>query len=203
MTCPTANLAAFNAIPLTTQRYSAIIVGSSIDAISVADSAALIARKNDIANFFNQGGGIFALAGDSNGDDPADPYYQFVPIGIGGKQVASPFRLTPEGQALGFQDSVNGIGTNDDINCCPTHNSFQEPPRRQRAEGRRARLERAARAGDAVRRRDHQRRHDRQQADLREGGRAAVEPQVREPRGSSGSGSASRAASRSRRRSCS
>ena len=100
----------------------------SIDAISTADSAALIARKNDIANFFNQGGGIFALAGDSNGDDPADPYYQFVPIGIGGKQVASPFRLTPEGQALGFQDSVNGIGTNDDINCCPTHNSFQEPP---------------------------------------------------------------------------
>ncbi len=128
VTCPTANIAAFNAIPLTTQRYSAIIVGSSIDAISVADSAALIARKNDIANFFNQGGGIFALAGDSNGDDPADPYYQFVPIGIGGKQVASPFRLTPEGQALGFQDSVNGIGTNDDINCCPTHNSFQEPP---------------------------------------------------------------------------
>ena len=51
-----------------------------------------------------------------------------MPIGIGGKQVASPFRLTPEGQALGFQDSVNGIGTNDDINCCPTHNSFQEPP---------------------------------------------------------------------------
>ena len=109
-------------------RYSAIIVGSSIDALSTADSTALIARKNDIAAFFNQGGGIFALAGDSNGDDPADPYYQFVPIGIGGKQVASPFRLTPEGQALGFQDSVNGIGTNDDINCCPTHNSFQEPP---------------------------------------------------------------------------
>jgi hypothetical protein len=125
--CPTANLAAFNAIALTTQRYSAIIVGSSIDALSIADSNALIARKNDIANFFNQGGGIFALAGDSNGDDPADPYYQFVPIGIGGKQVTSPFRLTPEGQALGFEDSVNGIGTNDDINCCPTHNSFQEP----------------------------------------------------------------------------
>jgi hypothetical protein len=126
--CPTANLAAFNAIPLTTQRYSAIIVGSALDAISTSDSSALIARKNDIAAFFNQGGGIFALAGDSNGDDPADPYYQFVPIGIGGKQVTSPFRLTPEGQGLGFQDSVNGIGTNDDINCCPTHNSFQEPP---------------------------------------------------------------------------
>jgi hypothetical protein len=125
--CPTANLGAFNAIPLNTNRYSAMIVGSSLDALSTADSSALNARKNDIANFFNQGGGIFALAGDINGDDPADPYYQFIPIGIGGKQVASPFRLTPEGQALGFQDSVNGIGTNDDINCCPTHNSFQEP----------------------------------------------------------------------------
>jgi hypothetical protein len=130
--CPSANLAAFNGLRLTTANYSAIIVGSSSDAInlggSTADSAALIARKADLASFFNQGGGIFALAGDFQGDDPTDPYYQFVPIGIGGKQVSSPFRLTPEGQALGFQDSVNGIGTNDDINCCPTHNSFQEPP---------------------------------------------------------------------------
>jgi hypothetical protein len=126
--CPSANVPAFNALALTTGNYSAIVVGSSADALSLADSAAINARKNDIANFFNQGGGIFALAGDFNGDDPADPYYQFVPIGIGGKQVASPFRLTPEGQQLGFHDSVNGIGTNDDINCCPTHNSFQEPP---------------------------------------------------------------------------
>jgi hypothetical protein len=130
--CPSANIAAFNALRLTTANYSAIIVGSGGDAInfggSTADSAALTARKADIAGFFNQGGGIFALAGDFQGDDPTDPYYQFVPIGIGGKQVQSPFRLTPEGQRLGFQDSVNGIGTNDDINCCPTHNSFQEPP---------------------------------------------------------------------------
>jgi hypothetical protein len=125
--CPTANVAAFNAIRLTTGSYSAILVGSSSDSLSLADSAAINARKADIAAFFNQGGGILAFAGDFNGDDPADPYYQFIPIGIGGKQVASPFRLTPDGQALGFQDSVNGIGTNDDINCCPTHNSFQEP----------------------------------------------------------------------------
>ena len=66
------------------------------------------------------------------------------PIGIGGKAVTSPFRLTPQGQALGFQDSVNGIGTNDDINCCPTHNSFQEPAAGERAAGRGARLERPA-----------------------------------------------------------
>ena len=125
--CPSANVAAFNALRLTTATFSAIVVGSSIDALSLTDTAAINARKADIASFFNAGGGILAFAGDSNGDDPADPYYQFVPIGIGGKAVTSPFRLTTDGQALGFQDSVNGIGTNDDINCCPTHNSFQEP----------------------------------------------------------------------------
>ena len=125
--CPSANVAAFNALRLTTATFSAMVVGSSLDALSLTDTAAINARKADIATFFNAGGGILAFAGDSNGDDPADPYYQFAPIGIGGKAVTSPFRLTTDGQALGFQDSVNGIGTNDDINCCPTHNSFQEP----------------------------------------------------------------------------
>jgi hypothetical protein len=126
--CPSANLAGFNGLRLTTATFSAIVVGSSIDALSLTDTAAINARRADIASFFNQGGGILAFAGDSNGDDPADLYYQFIPIGVGGKQVASPFRLTPQGQALGFQDSVNGIGTSNDINCCPTHNSFIEPP---------------------------------------------------------------------------
>jgi hypothetical protein len=126
--CPTANPAAFSGLPLTTASFSGLVVGSSIDALSLADTAAINARKADIATFFNQGGGILAFAGDVNGDDPADTYYQFAPIGIGGKAVVSPFRLTQEGQALGFHDSRNGIGTNDDINCCPTHNSFQEPP---------------------------------------------------------------------------
>jgi hypothetical protein len=125
--CPSANIPGFNALRLTTATFSAMVVGSSIDALSLTDTAAINARKADIATFFNAGGGILAFAGDSNGDDPADPYYQFAPIGIGGKAVTSPFRLTTDGQALGFQDSVNGIGTNDDINCCPTHNSFQEP----------------------------------------------------------------------------
>ena len=201
--CPTANLAAFNAIrsrPSGTARSSS---GRSIDAISTADSAALIARKDDIATFFNQGGGIFAFAGDSNGDDPADPYYQFVPIGIGGKQVASPFRLTPEGQALGLP----GLGERDRDQrrhqLLPDAQLLPGAAGRQRAAGRRARLERAARAGDAVCRRHHQRRHDRQQADLRQGGRAAVEPASARAGGSSGSASASPAASRSRRRSCS
>jgi hypothetical protein len=130
--CPSTN-ASFASEAITTAKYSAIVVGSSGDMINrtfgtAPDSAALNGRKNDIASFFNAGGGIFALSGANDGDDPTDPYYQFVPNGIGGKSVLSPFRLTPEGQALGFQDSTNGIGTNNDINCCPTHNSFQEPP---------------------------------------------------------------------------
>jgi hypothetical protein len=117
-------------------KYSAIVVGSSLDQINIGgisttpDSNAIAARKGAIETFFNAGGGIFALAGDSNGDgNPTfpDTYYSFIPIPLGGKSVTSPFRLTPEGQALGFEDSTNGIGTNNDINCCPTHNSFQEP----------------------------------------------------------------------------
>ena len=117
-------------------QYSAIVVGSSLDQINIGgsattpDSNAIAARKGAIETFFNAGGGIFALAGDVNGDglpSAPDTYYSFIPIPLGGKSVTSPFRLTPEGQALGFQDSVNGIGTKDDINCCPTHNSFQEP----------------------------------------------------------------------------
>jgi hypothetical protein len=127
--CPSTP--AFAAEAFTTSKYSAIVVGSDARSINLAagapDSAALNARKTDIESFFNAGGGIFVLAGEFNGDDPADPFYQFVPIGIGGKSVAPPFTLTPEGQNLGFHDSTRGIGTNDDINCCPTHNSFQEP----------------------------------------------------------------------------
>jgi hypothetical protein len=121
---------AFAAETLTPSKYSAIVVGSDARSINFggpADSAAINARKTDIEAFFNAGGGVLALAGELNGDDPADPYYQFVPIGVGGKSVTSPFTLTPEGQALGFHDNTKGIGTNNDINCCPTHNSFQEP----------------------------------------------------------------------------
>ena len=51
-------------LPLTTATFSAIVVGSSIDALSLTDTAAINARKADIATFFNQGGGILAFAGD-------------------------------------------------------------------------------------------------------------------------------------------
>ena len=135
--CPSKTLA-FKSERLTTDRYSAIIVGSSGDMLNIntrqttPDSVAVNARSSDIASFFNEGGGVLAFAGDFNadGDDANGPetYYRFLPIPLGGKDVSAPFTLTPAGIALGFQDSRNGIGTFDDINCCPTHNSFQEPP---------------------------------------------------------------------------
>ncbi|MEA2426943.1 MAG: hypothetical protein QOF37_571 [Thermoleophilaceae bacterium] len=142
--CPSSP--AFASEPLTTDRYSAILVGSSCHdghryslnnncegtSGTTPDSDALNARSADIAAFFNQGGGVLALAGANSGNgDPSDgpdTYYNFVPIGIGGKVVNPPFKLTDAGRLMGIEDSHNGIGTHDDINCCETHNSFVEPP---------------------------------------------------------------------------
>jgi hypothetical protein len=126
---------AFATLPLTTANYSAIIVasdsscgGCDLNATGgTPDSDAINARSADIKAFLNEGGGLLYLAGAENGNGPGDPYYASVPLGVQGTAVSPPFTLTPAGQALGFQDSTNGIGTNDDINCCPTHNSFAEP----------------------------------------------------------------------------
>ncbi|MFL5875736.1 MAG: hypothetical protein ACJ76T_07615 [Solirubrobacteraceae bacterium] len=132
--------AEFASAPITTDLYSAIIVASDITCggcdlntfDATPDSDAINARSGDIANFFNAGGGIFANAGADHGDgNPAtgeDTYYSFIPLPIGGVEVTSPFTLTDAGIALGLQDSLHGIGTSNDINCCPTHNSFTFPP---------------------------------------------------------------------------
>jgi PKD repeat protein len=121
--------------PLDTDHYSAIVVASDVTCggctfntgSSTPDSDALLARKTDFAEFFNDGGGIVALAGGTHGDGQGDDdtYYAFMPLPIGGVAVAAPFSLTPAGEALGFE---MGTGRLDDINCCATHNSFQEPP---------------------------------------------------------------------------
>jgi hypothetical protein len=135
--------ATFASAPITTNDYSAILVASDVtcggcdlnvndasDPSLTPDSDAINARAKDIADFFNAGGGIFAAAGASHGDgdttDGPETYYQFVPLPLGGSSVNAPFTLTPAGQALGFQDDPNAqFGS--DINCCATHNSFQEP----------------------------------------------------------------------------
>ncbi|MGB2712661.1 MAG: hypothetical protein WBC51_00670 [Vicinamibacterales bacterium] len=131
--------AEFAAAPLTTDLYSAILVasddscgGCDLNQGDTADSEGINARAGDIANFFNAGGGLFFNAGADHGNgepsDGADIFYNAVPLPVGGVQVTPPFTLTAEGIALGFEDSDNAIGTNDDINCCMTHNSFSEPP---------------------------------------------------------------------------
>ena len=133
----------FKNAPLTTDRYSAILVASDTtcggcdlnEANSAPDSRAINNRKGDIAAFFNAGGGIYANAGGQRGDgQPSTPdvYYDFLPIPAGGEPVTGPFCLTPIGAQLGFEDQScpaagRHRGNTNDINCCPTHNSFKRP----------------------------------------------------------------------------
>ena len=142
---------AFAAEPLTTAKYSAILVASDttcggcdlnepiVGGSETPDSDAINRRKADIASFFNSGGGLYVNSGADHGDGDAtngpDTYYQFIPAAVGGKVVSPPFCLTSVGIALGLQDATTScpdaskrLGTNDDINCCATHNSFQNPP---------------------------------------------------------------------------
>jgi hypothetical protein len=135
----------FASAPLTTSRYSAILIASDINCggcdlnefDSTPDSDAINARKSAIAAFFNAGGGVYANAGATHGDGDAstgtDNYYSFLPLPVGGTPVAPPFCLTSVGASLGLEDpsgcpdATKRRGTSDDINCCATHNSFTEP----------------------------------------------------------------------------
>ena len=177
--CPSANLAGFNGLRLTTATFSAMVVASSIDALSLTDTAAINGRKADIAAFFNQGGGILAFAGDSNGDDPADPYYQFAPIGIGGKAVTLSVPADDRGTGARLPRLGQRHRHERRHQLLPDAQLLPGAARRERAAGRGARLERSAGARDPVRGRDHQRRQDREEAGRRD--RPALESKVRQP----------------------
>jgi hypothetical protein len=159
--CPSDAPGKFRRLALSTSKFSAIIVGSSCEDAdsdgvgdntlnltddepngcddpggSTPDSDLINKRKRDIKRFFNKGGGVFAMAGDQNGDgDPSsgpDTYYRFLPLTAEGVAVNPPFCLTNKGIELGFEDqscpnASKHNGTRDDINCCETHNSFAEP----------------------------------------------------------------------------
>jgi hypothetical protein len=136
----------FASAPITTSRYSAILIASDTtcggcdlnEFDSTPDSDAINARSADIAAFFNAGGGVYANSGASHGDGDAttgaDSYYSFLPLPVGGTPVSGPFCLTSIGASLGLEDpsgcpdASRHRGTNDDLNCCATHNSFTEPP---------------------------------------------------------------------------
>jgi len=110
--------------------YSAIVVASDSTCPScdnpVTDITAITARKADIAQFFNEGGGILAMTGASN----YSTYYNFLPITATGASATTPFQVTPLGQSLGLYDTGSQPtypNTTSPINCCGTHNSFQMP----------------------------------------------------------------------------
>src|SRR5207249_1498455 len=126
--------------------YSAIIVASDItcggtppcdnnDAEGIVpDTIAINNRANDIAAFFQAGGGILALAGAKNalaGGPNVHLYYDFLPIPVVATAVTPAngnpggFSLTSLGSSLGLVDGR--LGPTSDINCCQTHNSFLTP----------------------------------------------------------------------------
>ena len=133
--------AAWRNAKLTPKKYSAILIasdttcgGCDLNQNGLEDSKAINKRKNDIKRYFNKGGGIMVGAGASHGDgnDADDIYYNFLPIPVGGQAVSAPFCLTDLGIDLGFHDQLcpresQRNGSQNDINCCATHNSFNKP----------------------------------------------------------------------------
>ena len=119
----------FAQAPITTDRYSAVIVASSggdpddptpqdlNEVGSAPDSDAINARAADLRAFFDAGGGLFVNSGNRHGNSTDDPYYRFLPIEVRGQVPRPPFALTDVGRALGLNDG--------DVSCCPTHNTFQ------------------------------------------------------------------------------
>lgn len=113
---------AFQNASLTTANYSAILVASSrsdgnpndpyaqdLDTSNSApDSVAISRRKDDIANFFDQGGGIYAgSAGNAARRSPG--YYSYLPISSPGAIYKAPFTPTALGASFGLSEpEVNG-----------------------------------------------------------------------------------------------
>jgi hypothetical protein len=107
-------------------KYTAIAIASDFGGLLTrAELDGLIARKTDIANFVNAGGGLLALAecGPNNAACQADliglnpPLYGYLPVSVSSIPPTPPFHVTPAGAGSPFF-LVDG-----DVND-PTHNSF-------------------------------------------------------------------------------
>jgi len=121
----------FRKLPITTDRYSAVLIASSggdpgdvtpqdlNERNSTPDSNAINKRAGALRAFFNAGGGIYAMAGNVHGDGAGDPYYNFAPVTVRPATTTPPYALTDLGRQLGFVDQ--------DVTCCPTHNTFGPP----------------------------------------------------------------------------
>ena len=101
--------------------YSAIAIASTFGGtLTLAELTALIARKTDIANFINAGGGLFASAEcfpcGANLAGSAANLFAFLPVTVTSIGASGPFSVTSYGS------TTFGL-TNGDLND-PTHNSF-------------------------------------------------------------------------------
>ena len=102
--------------------YSAIAIASTFGGLlTEAELDALIARKDDIEEFVNSGGGVFASAEcypcGQNLAGSAAKLFAYLPINLSSINASLPFQVTPFGTSLGLD--------NDDLQS-PTHNSFAD-----------------------------------------------------------------------------
>ena len=104
--------------------YTAIAVASDYGGMLTTNEInALIARSSDIAQFVNNGGGLFAAAecsvsyANCSGGvaDSSTNLFGFVPVNISSVATLAPYTVTPFGATLG----LNNADLQD-----PTHNSF-------------------------------------------------------------------------------
>ena len=105
--------------------YSAVVVASDSSCLGcdlnalpgTPDSLALQAAAPALRGFFDDGGGLLALAGAAN----AATYYGFLPLPVGGQPaVTAPYAPTAAGGSIGL--------TAANTNCCIAHNSFAPAP---------------------------------------------------------------------------
>jgi hypothetical protein len=129
--------AEFASLPLDTAHYSAIVLASDVTCggcdlnnnVAQPDSDALLARRNDIVNFYRNGGGVMAFSGGGiNAASPltrggsgtlarCDHYYEFLPFPATCDAGGGNITTTPAGQAIGLQDEFYEFA----------HNGFQAP----------------------------------------------------------------------------
>ena len=103
--------------------YTAIAIASDFGGmLTKAEIDELNARKADIANFINAGGGLFASAECGSGFaacpalvDASTVLFGFLPVTVTSTATTAPYHVTPYGASLGLTDA--------DMND-PTHNSF-------------------------------------------------------------------------------
>jgi hypothetical protein len=124
---------AWTSATLNTSSYSAILFASHITCGGCDNTDAAVtainARSSDISTFFNSGGGLVYLAGAGSAT-----YYNSVPTSVAVTSIGTTpgdtegclpnpgpgcYQLTALGTAIGLTD--------DDADCCFTHNSFSLP----------------------------------------------------------------------------